>query len=256
MTRRWLPALVSVLMVCVLAGCHGSADAGPEPAITDAASAFPVTIAHELGETVVEAEPVRVVAMYELDAEILLSLGVVPVGIKSQYGHPHGVGAWAEAELGGAEPEAWPAGDPNYEAIAADQAAAHPEFAGRTITYWDMWDGQASEYAADHGVDSMLYRLGFEPTDGSRELAEKGENSQTFSGENLSDHDADIVLAYTFGLDKAGLEKAYPALTGVDSYRHDRLFILEDLAFSTRSPLAMHHALDTLIPQMSKALQE
>ena len=42
--------------------------------------AFPVTIEHAYGETTVEQEPERVVALGWSDPDVVLSLGVVPVG--------------------------------------------------------------------------------------------------------------------------------------------------------------------------------
>src|SRR5690606_20608019 len=48
--------------------------------------AFPVTIEHKYGETTIEEEPERVVAVGFTDQDTLLALGVVPVGIRDWYG--------------------------------------------------------------------------------------------------------------------------------------------------------------------------
>ena len=83
------------------------------------AGEFPVVVEHALGQTVVPAEPERVVAMTNRDAETLLALGVTPVGIQSQFGFESGVGPWAEPMLEGARPEVWLGMEISYEAVVA-----------------------------------------------------------------------------------------------------------------------------------------
>lgn len=72
------------------------------------ANAFPVTIEHALGETTIEEEPKRVVALGWSDADVVLSLGVVPVGASNNSwgGTEEGSTIWfdeALAEIDGAE---------------------------------------------------------------------------------------------------------------------------------------------------------
>ncbi|WMT88715.1 iron-siderophore ABC transporter substrate-binding protein [Pelagibacterium sp. 26DY04] len=83
------------------------------------AGEFPAVVEHALGQTVVPAEPERIVAMTNRDAETLLALGVVPVGIQSQLGFEGGVGPWAEPLLRDARPEVWLGMEINYEAVVA-----------------------------------------------------------------------------------------------------------------------------------------
>lgn len=86
----------------------------------EADAAFPVTIEHKFGETTVEVEPERVVSVGYNEHDFLLALGVVPVGLRDWYGEqPNSVWPWAHDALGGASPEVLPAGDLNFEQIAA-----------------------------------------------------------------------------------------------------------------------------------------
>jgi iron complex transport system substrate-binding protein len=76
----------------------GEADAG----------AFPVTIEHVYGETTIEEEPQRVVALGWSDPDVVLSLGVVPIGASNNPwgGTEEGSTIWfdeALAEIDGAE---------------------------------------------------------------------------------------------------------------------------------------------------------
>jgi iron complex transport system substrate-binding protein len=72
------------------------------------AGAFPVTIEHAYGETTIEEEPQRVVALGWSDPDVVLSLGVVPVGASNNSwgGTKEGSTIWfdeALAEIEGAE---------------------------------------------------------------------------------------------------------------------------------------------------------
>lgn len=80
---------------------------------------FPLTVEHALGAVTIPSAPQRVVALMDRDVDTLLALGIVPVGIRSWYGHEGGVGSWAHDLLGGAEPVVWTGRELNYEAIAA-----------------------------------------------------------------------------------------------------------------------------------------
>ncbi|MFT4262401.1 MAG: iron-siderophore ABC transporter substrate-binding protein [Nocardioides sp.] len=88
-TRRSLSALLlGGAAAAALAACStGSTDAADDDAsasgsATVDAGAFPVTITHAYGDTTIEKEPTRVVSIGSSDQDILLALGVVPVGIQ------------------------------------------------------------------------------------------------------------------------------------------------------------------------------
>ena len=96
--------LVAGLTACSTGSTSASDDSASEPkASTSAeADAFPVTIEHALGETTIEAEPERVVAVGYAEADYPLSLGVVPVGAdKIEYaGNENGSSDWFDEALG------------------------------------------------------------------------------------------------------------------------------------------------------------
>ncbi|MBB1514720.1 iron-siderophore ABC transporter substrate-binding protein [Tessaracoccus sp. MC1679] len=103
-----------------------SSATGPGSAST-ASDAFPVTVTHALGETVIEAEPTRIATIGWTDHETLVSLGVVPVGAVeiTWGGNAEGSTDWfdeAVAELGGEQPSRYDdsAGAPIEEIVALE----------------------------------------------------------------------------------------------------------------------------------------
>ena len=108
-----MSAMTGLLVTAALTGCStGSTttDSAAEPTATTEveADAFPVTIEHALGETTIEEEPTRVVAVGYAEADYPLALGVVPVGAdKIEYaGNENDSSDWfddALAEIDGAE---------------------------------------------------------------------------------------------------------------------------------------------------------
>lgn len=129
-SRRATANGMIALLVClglVAAACGddggASTDAagqGAEQPASGADDAFPVTIEHAFGSTTIEEVPERVVTVGFTDHDILLALGVVPVGLRNWYGdHERGVWPWAEPLLGDATPELLPAEELNFEQIAA-----------------------------------------------------------------------------------------------------------------------------------------
>src|SRR5690554_3147776 len=128
--RHARPVLAATLLALALAGCAPSAGPADEPAATPeategAAGAFPVTIEHAFGETVIEAEPQRVVTWGWGSTDAAIALGVVPVAIPFQAygGDENGVLPWiAEAleEMGAETPTVLPdSAEAPVEAIAA-----------------------------------------------------------------------------------------------------------------------------------------
>jgi iron complex transport system substrate-binding protein len=114
-----LLAAALVLAACGSSG-DGAAGADTEVEGTAGGAAFPVTLEHKYGETVLEEAPARVVSVGFTDQDFLLALDVVPVGIRDWYGdQPHATWPWAQEALGGAEPQVLPADALSFEAIAA-----------------------------------------------------------------------------------------------------------------------------------------
>ncbi|MFB9376915.1 ABC transporter substrate-binding protein [Kineococcus gynurae] len=128
--RALLGALPSLAGLAVLAGCG---DAGSGAATADATAAvgggggagptdaFPVTVEHQYGRTVVPSEPRRVVSVGLTEQDVLLELGVVPVGVTEWYAEqPSAVWPWARGLLGEARPTVLSQEDGfSFEAVAA-----------------------------------------------------------------------------------------------------------------------------------------
>ncbi|HEY9251520.1 MAG TPA: iron-siderophore ABC transporter substrate-binding protein [Nocardioides sp.] len=106
MIRR--PVLIAVstaLAVSGLAACStgstDSADSGQESTSKADSGAFPVTIEHAFGEAKIEKEPKRIAVVGVNDADMLLSLGVVPVSIPKVTwgGDEDGTTPWFDEKL-------------------------------------------------------------------------------------------------------------------------------------------------------------
>ena len=133
MKRTLAPTALKVaaasLLVAALTGCStGSTDStaseGEPTATTSAdADAFPVTIEHALGETTIESEPTRVVAVGYAEADYPLSLGVVPVGAdKIEYaGNENASSDWFDEALGDIEGAEQPKRFSTADGVPVDQ---------------------------------------------------------------------------------------------------------------------------------------
>lgn len=114
-------AATAVILLATLVGCSSAPAPAEQAATPTATAAFPVTVEHSLGSTVIEREPTRVVTLGTSGVDAVLALGVTPVGIHSLYGFERGVGPWAEQALGSATPTVTGGRELNFEAIAAMQ---------------------------------------------------------------------------------------------------------------------------------------
>src|SRR5699024_3400471 len=110
--------VLSALTVPALAACSGQAAApetgtgGPSDGGSADPGAFPVTIAHLYGETEIAAQPQRIVTVSWVNADSLLALDVVPVGMPAVDwgGNDNSSTDWIDAKL--AELDAgWDSGD-------------------------------------------------------------------------------------------------------------------------------------------------
>jgi iron complex transport system substrate-binding protein len=121
-TRRRLLTAVPALGIIAAGLSCGDDDSEPggDPSPTGTtANAFPVTIKHAYGETTIDSAPQRLVTVGYTDHDILLALGISPVGLRDWYGdYPQGVWPWAQQALGDEQP-AKLTGELDFEAIAA-----------------------------------------------------------------------------------------------------------------------------------------
>lgn len=82
-----ISALASaVALIGASAACSSSAATEDAASASEGASAFPVTIEHARGSTIIESEPERIVTIGYTDHEPLLALGVTPVGVGEWWG--------------------------------------------------------------------------------------------------------------------------------------------------------------------------
>ncbi|MEJ3655389.1 iron-siderophore ABC transporter substrate-binding protein [Actinomycetes bacterium KLBMP 9759] len=137
--RRVLLALSAVLAV-TLAACGSPPAPPPSPAAPSGGGAFPVTITHRFGNTVIPEEPKRVVSLGYTDQDAILALGVVPVAIREFTGNqPSATWPWAQDELKGQQPVVL-----NGEIGAETLAALDPDLivavsAGLTQAQYDLF---------------------------------------------------------------------------------------------------------------------
>jgi iron complex transport system substrate-binding protein len=117
---------VAVVGALALAACGSGDDdaAGDDPAAEPSSDAFPVTIEHKYGETVIEDAPERVVTVGLTEQDALLALGIVPVATTEWFGeHPGAIWPWAQDELEALDGEApeslGDATEINFEKVAA-----------------------------------------------------------------------------------------------------------------------------------------
>ena len=105
--RRLLAGVLSVTLAGGLAACNSSATPNDSTqSANPAAAAFPVTVTHKFGDTVVPAAPQRVVVVGYTEQDILLALGIKPVATTEWYGkQPYATWPWAQPKLGDAKPE-------------------------------------------------------------------------------------------------------------------------------------------------------
>lgn len=88
---------ISLVLIIALVGCssqQSNSTSSPSPAATEAASSetpasqdgtteYPIIIKHALGEAVIESKPERVVTIQWANHDVVLALGVVPVGFSA-----------------------------------------------------------------------------------------------------------------------------------------------------------------------------
>jgi iron complex transport system substrate-binding protein len=176
--RRWAAVAVSAGLLLTAAACggddegDGGATAEPaattEPAATsspgagsEAIDTFPVSVDHEFGTTEIPAEPQRVVSVGLTEQDMLLALGVVPVGVTEWYGeHPSAAWPWAVDALGDAQPTVLVNDDGfDFEGIAA----LEPDLiigtnAGIDQASYEQLSAIAPTVAQPKGADSYFSR--------------------------------------------------------------------------------------------------
>lgn len=127
--RRGCRSVVLLLVAALIVAACGDDGATADAAAAGGgggstqSGAFPVSIEHVHGTTVIEERPERVVTVGLVEQDALLALGIVPVATTEWFGeHPGSVWPWAQDELealGGEVPIGLGSGELNAEAVAA-----------------------------------------------------------------------------------------------------------------------------------------
>lgn len=113
---RLLVVLATTATMLVVAGCGSESGGGSEGS---SAAGFPKTIEHKHGSTEIPAPPERVVSAGFTEQDILLALGVTPVGTREfTGGYDYRERPWAQEALGGEEIETVGAEELNFERVA------------------------------------------------------------------------------------------------------------------------------------------
>jgi iron complex transport system substrate-binding protein len=115
--------LVALAASALLAGCASGAEpAAPRVQAPAADGAFPVTVPHKFGETVIPERPQRVVSLGYTEQDAILAFGVVPVGVRYAFGPRDDVFfPWADAAAGAAQPTVLAREEIEFEQVAALQ---------------------------------------------------------------------------------------------------------------------------------------
>ena len=116
-------ALSAVAVALTVAACGGDEpERGAEAQAPGDEAAFPVTIEHKFGSTEIESPPERVVTVGYTEQDVVLALGVTPVGTREFLGgYAYRERPWAQEALGGADPAVVGAEEINFERVAAQR---------------------------------------------------------------------------------------------------------------------------------------
>lgn len=97
-TRRWWVAVAAAL-AALLTGCSSTDTSAPSSQADQGAGQgpFPVSITDRFGTTTISQEPKRVVSLN--DDDIVIALGVTPVGILRDPNHDGGIAPWLAGKV-------------------------------------------------------------------------------------------------------------------------------------------------------------
>jgi iron-siderophore transport system substrate-binding protein len=112
----------AVAAALTVSACGGDDETTGGGGAQSASGAFPVTIEHKFGTTEIESPPDRVVTVGYTEQDIVLALGVRPVGTREFLGgYPYERRPWAQDALGGARLEPVGAEEIDFERVAAQR---------------------------------------------------------------------------------------------------------------------------------------
>ena len=139
------------------------------------------------------------------------------------------------------------------EAYLTRVAAENQVFAGRTLTYLDVYPGGVDVGGEQATVVQTVHRLGFvQPP--ALQGPQWSRSQNQISPELLSKADADVLLLFGFGSNLAQLLAANPTLAGLPSVKAGRAHLLPDLSLSSPSVLSIPYGVDPLVPILRRML--
>ncbi|UCR89386.1 iron-siderophore ABC transporter substrate-binding protein [Mycetocola spongiae] len=318
----------------LLAGCSSTTAPAEGGSSAAAGGAFPATLEHAYGETVIEAEPQRIVTIGWSTHDVVAALGVVPVAIpKFGWGDDkEGYLPWFEekiTELGGEQPVTLDSSEIDFEkllelnpdlilapysgitekdyerlskiadtvafpetawtsdwkeltrtvgtalgrsdraeklitdtdASIAAQAAAHPEFAGKTFVYsLTLSEGESTMglYGGSDPRVQIVEQLGMVSAPEIKRMDEQGEKAAwNYSLENLDQLETDVLIAWgddegkTLTLENPMMQQWSPV-----ENNHALIFTDSDLVWATSAPtvLSIPWSLDKFVPMLSETV--
>lgn len=334
----------------LLAACGSSTSSSEEPetpaaapaatsgAASTPAAAFPVTVKHAFGETTIESEPKRIIAVGWISPDVVAALGVVPVAISDfTWGEVGPMLPWFEkkvTELGGEKPEILKTNeageldieqvlslDPDVvlaphsgltekeykalsdrgiptvgykdiawtsewrdvtrtvgtvmgktaeaeqlvtdsDALLADLAAKHPEFAGKTFAYgWAMYDGEPGLgfYTTKDARNLIVEQLGLTPAAKIKSLTDTAQEFIVYvSLEELDGVEADVYVAWADDQSHIDAMTKNKLVSRWAPIADQRSFIMTDHAIawatSAPSPLSIAEGMPALADGISQAI--
>ena len=170
-----------LLQACSNPDNQAPAASGTGSAATTA-SAFPVTLQHAFGSTVVPAPPKRIACVGLTEHDAVLALGMTPVAVTEWFGEfPYATWPWAKDMLGDAKPEVLSMADgiqiervaqlaPDLilgtnagldEAVYKNLSAIAPTLAqsGEKLAYFEPWRDQSTAIGKALGKDGEMQEL-------------------------------------------------------------------------------------------------
>ena len=143
--------------------------------------------------------------------------------------------------------------------LLADTAAAHPEFAGKTLSVinLDTTNGQVNVYKPTDPRVQVLTELGFVNSPGVEKIAAESDPDSFFasiSPERINEVDADVVVAFVPDQAEAAKDPAYNALGAVQRGSAVPLSDTTVVAGLSRTGvLATPWVIDRITPQLAEA---
>ncbi|MEV0698654.1 iron-siderophore ABC transporter substrate-binding protein [Saccharopolyspora sp. NPDC050389] len=144
----------------------------------------------------------------------------------------------------------------DVEAKFRDAAAAHPDFAGKTVVVGSKMVGSYGAYVSGGSRIELMKRLGFVQSPQVQALA--GESfSVPISPERMDLFNADLVLMSPIGVSADDIAND-PLFRSVPAVQAGHAVVLSDAeiarAFSSGTPLGLSHAVDKVVPLVAQAL--